>query len=48
MGVESNFSVQPPEGNKMVTVLGMVRDLLNSALPIRLCLIKLTYAYKVH
>ena len=48
MGVERDFSVQPPELKKMVTVLGMVKDLLNSAHPIRLCLIKLTYTYKVH
>ena len=48
VGVESDFSVKPPELNKMVTVLGMVRDLWNSDIPFRLCLLKSKYAYKVH
>ena len=48
VGVESDFSVKPPELNKMVTVLGLARDLKKSALPCRLCLIKSKYAYKVH
>ena len=29
VGIESDFSVQPPKLNNMVTVLGMVRDIQN-------------------
>ena len=48
VGVESNFSVKPPELNKMFTIRGMVRYLYNSALPFRLCLIKVKYTYRVN
>ena len=48
MVVESDFSVKLPELNKLFTILGMVIYLYDSALPFRLCLIKVKYAYKVH